>query len=184
MARRRKTGDSSEQAPQPAADSGAVQGEEGRIPAMARIGPRDREMIEAVAAGASWSDAGKLVGYSPKQVAARKRSSLVREAMLEAFEAAGITATRVARHLEHIIFEAEKKAVTKDGEVVSLGPDYYAQLKGMELVADVADVRPSKSGNISVSSNIFIVPSENTMAAANPFSAPIVDGEYREVKDG
>lgn len=149
-----------------------------RMPAYESLNARERTLVEATVAGAPPSEAGRVAGYSAETTTQywnrAKRKPAVRDAIRECFEAIGLDAQGIANRLKDGADNAKQYLTTKDGAIHER-PDPHAQAKYLDMVNKIAGLYPMPSDHAVANVQVVVIGPENSLAAANPFSAPVVD---------
>lgn len=145
--------------------------------------------MDATVAGAPPAEAGRVAGYSTGTTTEywqrAKKKPAVREAIRECFEAIGLDPEGIAGRVKTGIDSAMQYQATKDGQVVTLGPDWHARFKGLDMVAKMVGAYPDPRDQGGANVQVVVISPENSLAAANPFSAPVVESpSVRELKPG
>ena len=138
-------------------------------------------MVEAKAAGASTIEAAKVAGYSPNAHAfARARRPAFKDALRECFEAIGLDSEGVAARLKDGADNSKQYLMTKDGKIQER-PDPHAQAKYLDMIMKSSGAYPMPTDQGAANVQVVVIGPENSLAAANPFSAPVVEAGWVKV---
>lgn len=98
-------------------------------------------------------------------------------------EKAGIDEDSVAAKLREGM-DAVQYGLTRNGDVVPMGPDAHAQAKFTDMVLKVMDVYPNQRLDIraQVSGSVVVLREQDGIAASDPWAGDWIDGESHPVE--
>lgn len=138
---------------------------------------RERKLVAAVMEGKNQTQAGLAAGYGgvnglrAAQTASEKMGSVrVREALRARLAELGLDDAGLAVKARELL-ESVQHGLTRDGQVVAMGPDNHARVKALDLVFKVVgaypDPRAETTNNVGA---IVVLQSGDAIAgAADPF---------------
>lgn len=144
---------------------------------------RDRRLIDGLMDKTKTGKQAALdAGYTnPSTVTSivgrRMRSPSFREALQERLVEAGLDDTGLARKLREGS-EAMAYGLTKDGNVVTMGPDAHARAKFVDMMLKVTGSYPDPRALVDMSGARVVVlqPSDASIGALGLFGAEVVTG--------
>ena len=146
------------------------------------------KFVKGLADGLSGTEAVRAAGYAPERAGVKANQLLkndqVRAALRAALEEQGITLEYTAKAMRGGL-ESIQHGLTKDGDVVTMGPDNHARAKYMDMLLKVAGGYPDPKQDQTINAGaIVVIRAEDSLAVSDPFGADIVDVTPREVKEG
>lgn len=159
-----------------------------RMPAYESLNARERRLVDATVAGAPPAEAGRVAGYSTGTTTEywqrAKRKPAFREAVRECMEAIGLDPEGIASRLVSGADSSMQYVTTKDGQIHER-PDPHARAKYLDMALKVQGAYPAPWDQGGANVQVVVISPENSLAAANPFSAPVVESpSVRELKPG
>ena len=151
----------------------------GDMPAFESLNGKERRYVEAVVGGApNKAAAARAAGYVGDSARAHvprlNAKPAIREAMRECMEVIGLDASGLAGRLKLGMDSAMSYGLDRLGNAVELGPDYHARAKHVDMALKVIGAYPDPRADNVQAVQVVIVQPENSLAAANPFSAPVI----------
>lgn len=139
-------------------------------------------MVEAKAAGATTIEAAKVAGYSPNAHAFKRvNRPAFKDALRECFEAIGLDPEGVAARLKDGADNAKQYLQVKDKQgavTIEERPDPHAQAKYLDMIMKSSGAYPMPTDQGAANVQVVVIGPENSLAAANPFSAPVVESGW------
>ena len=137
-------------------------------------------MVEAKAAGATTSEAAAVAGLARSGAFARARKPAFKDALRECFEAIGLDSEGVAARLKDGADNSKQYLMTKDGHIQER-PDPHAQAKYLDMIMKSSGAYPMPTDQGAANVQVVVIGPENSLAAANPYSAPVVESGWVKV---
>jgi hypothetical protein len=125
---------------------------------------REEKLLAALVSGQSQSEAARTTGYDIGTVSRKvngkgesnPRNVTFRQRLIRAIEAAGYGEEGVADKLRQLL-DARQHGLTRNGDVVEMGPDAHAQAKAMDMVLKVTGSYPDPRLDINHSLQAQVV---------------------------
>ncbi|MBK9077606.1 MAG: hypothetical protein IPL77_22040 [Flavobacteriales bacterium] len=137
---------------------------------------------EGVAAGKVPYQASLDAGYKSTSAASKMMADdRMRDALKAAAIRAGLTTERIGAKLQALA-DAQRFELSRDGSPVHLGPDNRAQLQAMDIVIKMLGGYPKNGVDVDLSTqNVLVIDSARSpLAALDPFSGTVIEGEVSE----
>lgn len=142
------------------------------------VTPKQRELVHGVLGGKTLAQATIDAGYvskAPGKLGSenlRKPDTLAY--MRKCLSEAGLTPETIASKLTQGINEANQYALSRDGIAVTLGPDWHARAKMLDMAMKAQGGYPDPriEQNVGTQNVLVIRPEQSPLAALDPFSQP------------
>lgn len=147
------------------------------------LSAREHKLLEALATEPTQVAAAQASGYSPQSVSRKVRTDVsFREMLRTRLEEMGFGPAGTAAKLAELL-HARQAGLTKDGQVVDMGPDAHAQNKAMDMVLKVTGSYPDPRLDINhqLAAQIVILGAD-TLPGGDVLTDEYIDAEY-DVQD-
>jgi len=139
---------------------------------------RERKLIDGVMSGQSQTQAAIAAGYPERSARVEASKVMNRPDIRNYWRArlcdAGLDDDSLARKLRSLV-ESQAVGMTKDGDVVPLGPDNHAQIKALEMAYKIVDAFPNPKLDVDLSMRgAIVVMRPEDGIAPDPFAQPDV----------
>ncbi len=143
---------------------------------------REAKLASNLIEGMPIKRAAEEAGYA-EGTARNKLSSDVtfRNKLVRALAEAGYDHNGLTGKLAELL-QARQHGLTKDGNVVDMGPDAHAQNKTMDMILKVTDAYPNPKLDVNASINAqVVILGSDALPVGNPLDAPYIDSEAIDV---
>lgn len=137
---------------------------------------KQRAVVHGVLEGKTQERAAIDAGYSPASARATGSEIMRRPDTLaymrKCLSEAGLTPESIASKLTQGINEANQYALSRDGTAVTLGPDWHARAKMLDMAMKAQGGYPDPriEQNVGTQNVLVIRPEQSPLAALDPFS--------------
>ena len=145
---------------------------------------RERKLVEGAVEGKSIAQAGRDAGIPDRRKAhATLTRPDVRRHYIALMERAGLTDDYLLEKAREVLNNT-RMGLTRDGDVVPMGTDPHAQVKGLELLFKLKDAFPNLKLDVAHRhSGAIVITEGETLGIPDPFGEPPIEGEARELTD-
>lgn len=142
---------------------------------------RERKLVAGVIEGQPQRQAAIAAGYPEKSASVAASNVMnranVRDLVRAHLRDAGLDDETLARKLRSLV-EAQAVGMTKDGDVVPLGPDNHAQIKALEMAYKLTDAFPNPKLDVDLNmKGAIVVLRPEDAIAPDPFAGDVIDGD-------